>query len=207
MNTIGFLGVPEHTPEAQQLFDEDIVELGYVMNNSRLWAYQPATIHGIFDLLRATREATGLTYRQCGILITACASALGDSYCSVAWGSKLADHAGAGVASAVLRGDDVGLNDSERALAGWARKVTRDPNHTSPADVQELRDAGFTDGQIFGITVFVALRIAFSTVNDALGSLPDAAYRDTAPEAVLDAVTFGRPFDGEPALLGGEPAG
>ena len=49
----------------------------------------------------------------------------------------------------------------------------------------------------FAITVFIALRIAFSTVNDALGTGPDAAFRSTAPEAVLDAVTFGRPIDEE----------
>jgi len=57
---------------------------------------------------------------------------------------------------------------------GWARTVTRDPNGTSAADVQALRDVGLEDGQIMAVTVFVALRIAFSTVNDALGAAPDA---------------------------------
>ncbi len=80
-------------------------------------------------------------------------------------------------------------------MAVWARKVARDPNGTSAADVQELRDAAFSDDQIFAITVFVALRIAFSTVNDALGICPDAALRSTAPQEVLEAVTFGRPID------------
>jgi len=32
---------------------------------------------------------SGLTFRQCGILVTAAASAFGDSYCSLAWGGKL----------------------------------------------------------------------------------------------------------------------
>jgi hypothetical protein len=40
--------------------------------------------------------------------------------------------------------------------------------------------------------VFVALRLAFSTVNDALGVPPDAALRSSAPDTVLDTVTFGR---------------
>jgi alkylhydroperoxidase family enzyme len=90
-----------------------------------------------------------------------------------------------------------GLSTSERAMAGWARKVARDPNATSAADVQALRDAGFSDSQIFTITVFVALRLAFATVNDALGVLPDAALRATTPGAVLDAVTMGRPIEDE----------
>jgi hypothetical protein len=58
-----------------------------------------------------------------------------------------------------------------------------------------LRDAGHSDPAIFAITTFVALRIALSTVNDALGVSPDAMFRSAAPEAVLDAVTFGRPID------------
>ncbi len=58
--------------------------------------------------------------------------------------------------------------------------------------MQALRDVGFDDAEIFAITALVALRIAFSTVNDALGASPDAALRSAAPGAVLDAVTFGR---------------
>ncbi|MFG1707458.1 carboxymuconolactone decarboxylase family protein [Nonomuraea sp. M3C6] len=194
MGDIGFLQAPEPTPEAQRLFDDDLAEVGYIMNITRLWAYEPAIVSGLFDLMGQAGKAAGLSYRQRGILVAACASVLGDSYCSLAWGSKLADATDARTASGVLRGDDDGLSAAERAMASWARKVARDPNGIGRADVRALRDAGFDDAQIFGITVFVALRIAFSTVNDALGARPDAAFRATAPQAVLDAVTFGRPI-------------
>jgi alkylhydroperoxidase family enzyme len=195
MPVIGFLGVPEQTAEVQSLFDDDVSELGYVMNSSKLWAYQPDTVAALFDLMRKATTAHRLTVRQRGILVAACASTLGDSYCSLAWGSKLAKASDAQTASGVLRGHDDTLTPAELAMAVWARKVARDPNGTSAADVQELRDAAFSDGQIFAITVFVALRIAFSTVNDALGICPDAALRSTAPQEVLEAVTFGRPID------------
>ncbi|WP_223164197.1 carboxymuconolactone decarboxylase family protein [Nocardioides mesophilus] len=131
--------------------------------------------------------------------MAACASALGDAYCSLAWGGKLAGEAGDDVAAAVLGGTDAGLDPAEKALAAWARQVTRDPNGTREPDVQVLRDAGFDDGQIFGITLFVGLRIAFSTVNDALGALPDRALADGLPAAVRGAVGFGRPVDPTPA--------
>jgi alkylhydroperoxidase family enzyme len=78
-------------------------------------------------------------------------------------------------------------------MAAWARKVARDPNATTPADVAELRDAGLDDGQIFAITAFVALRLAFSSINDALGAQPDAQLAQSLPAAVRDAVTYGRP--------------
>lgn len=191
----GFLETPEHTADAQQLFDDDIAELGYVMNASRLWAYQPATQAGLFDLLGSVVGAGGLGYRTRSILVVACASAYQDSYCSLAWGGRLAGAADEQTAAAVVRGDDHGLTDGERAMAEWARKVARDPNSTTAADVQVLRDVGFDDAQIFAMTTFVALRIAFSTVNDALGLRPDAALRATVPAPVLDAVTYGRPID------------
>jgi uncharacterized peroxidase-related enzyme len=195
MYEIGFLGVPDATAEVQRMFDEDAAELGYVMNVSRLWAYQPATATGLFTLLAQVNSADRLSLRQRSILVTACASAFGDSYCSLAWGSKLAKASDPQTAARVLVGVDDGLSASERAMAAWARKVALDPNATTAADVQELRDAGFTDSQIFTITVFVALRLAFSTVNDALGLRPDSALRSTAPAMLRDAVTFGRPIE------------
>jgi uncharacterized protein YciW len=193
IRTIGFLRVPEPTDESRRLFDEDIADLGHVMNVSRLWAYQPATKSGLFDLLRVANLTDRLSVRQRVILVAACASAFGDSYCSLVWGSKLAKTSDPQTAAELLRGVDDGLTTSEKAMASWARTVARDPNGTTAADVQALRDAGFSDSQIFAITVFVALRLAFATVNDALGLPPDAALHD-APPAVRDAVTFGRPI-------------
>lgn len=195
MRKIGFLGVPEATAEARTMFDEDIAELGYVMNVSRLWAYQPATVTGLFALLSQVNSGERLSLRQRSVLVTACASAFGDSYCSLAWGTKLAGASDAQTAARVVDGVDDGLSTSERAIAAWARKVARDPNGTTAADVQELRAAGFSDSQVFTITAFVALRLAFSTVNDALGLRPDAALRSTAPALVREAVTFGRPIE------------
>jgi uncharacterized peroxidase-related enzyme len=195
VNTIGFLAVPVTTPDAQRAFDEDIAGLGYVMNVSRLWAYQPATSNILGTLLRQVISAGELSHRQRFILVSACASAFGDSYCALVWGTKLAKDTDAETAASVLRGTDHGLTASERAMAAWARKVARDPNATTASDVQCLRDAGFSDPQIFAITVFVAFRLAFATVNDALGLLPDAALRTDVHPIVLSAVTGGRPIE------------
>ena len=136
---------------------------------------------------------SGLTFRQRGILVTAAASALGDSYCSLAWGGKLGNASDAAVAAGVLTGSDAGLTDQEKAMAAWARKVARDPNATTPADIQALRDSGLDDGQIFAITAFVALRLAFSAINDSLGAQPDAQLALSLPREVREAVTYGRP--------------
>ena len=194
---IGFLDAPDPTADARLMFDEDTAELGYVMAATRLWSFQPAAMTGLFDLARQITAGQTLTVRQRSILVTACASALGDSYCALVWGSRLAERSNPLTAAGVVRGIDDGLTDAERALAAWARTVAHDPNGTTPADVQRLRTAGFSDQQIFAITAFVAVRLAFSTVNDALGLRPDAALSITAPAVVRDAVTFGRPIADE----------
>ena len=160
---------------------------------SRLWAHQPDTLTSLFGLMSQAFNPSGLSLRQRGILVAAAASALGDSYCSLAWGAKLSKASDAAVAAGVLTGSDAGLTDQEKAMAAWARKVARDPNATTPADIQALRDAGLEDGQIFAITTFVALRLAFSTINDSLGAQPDAELAQSLPPGVRDAVTYGRP--------------
>jgi uncharacterized peroxidase-related enzyme len=190
-----FLRRAEVSETAKAIFDEDIDEFGFVMNVSRLWAHRPEALIALFELMHLVTSARPFTARERGILVTACASTLGDSYCSLAWGTKLAGLAGPQLPAGILRGEDNGLTGPERAMAAWARRVARDPNGTTASDVAELRQAGFSDADIFAMTVFVALRVAFSTVNDALGARPDAEFRSAAPAAVLDAVTYGRPID------------
>jgi uncharacterized peroxidase-related enzyme len=191
--TGSFLAEPPVSAQVQALHDEDLADSGYVWNVSRLWAHQPDTLKQLFGLMSEAFTPSGLTFRQRGILVTAAASALGDSYCSLAWGGKLGAALDAAVAAGVLNGTDAGLTDQEKAMAAWARKVARDPNATTPADIQALHDTGLDDGQIFAITAFVALRLAFSTINDSLGAQPDAQLAQSLPREVREAVTFGRP--------------
>jgi len=195
----GFLTEPALTPELEAYFASDVTDHGYVMNLSRLWAQSPAAHDTLFGLLAEMVSVAGLSFRQRGILIAAMASTIGDSYCALAWGGRLATAAGEEVAGAVLSGDDEPLDPADAALATWARTVASTPNTTTPADLEPLRAAGFDDRQIFAITVFVALRRAFSTVNDALGPLPDHQLRADAPPAVDDAVSFGRPAADQPS--------
>jgi hypothetical protein len=190
--TGSFLGDPPVSPQVQALYDEDLAGGGYVSNGSRLWAHQPETRKGLFELMSEAFRPSGLTFRQCGILVTA-AAALGDSYCSLAWGGKLGKASSSAIAAGVLNGSDVGLTDQEKAMAAWARNVARNPNATTPADVQALREAGLGDGQIFAITAFVALRLAFSTINDSRGAQPAADLAQSVLREVREAVTYGRP--------------
>ena len=112
----------EHTRQrSQRLFDDDLEGVGYVTNVSRLWAYLPAALEGLSDLMGEATLAGSLTLRQRAVLVTAAASTLGDSYCSMAWGKKLADGDEPRRCGGGHRGRTKGLDASERALAQWAR--------------------------------------------------------------------------------------
>jgi uncharacterized peroxidase-related enzyme len=188
-----FLPEPPHSAAVDALYDEDRESDGYVGNNTRLWCYRPDVLQGFVQLRSSvTREST-LSDRDVAVLVAATASVRSDSYCALAWGTRLAQLAGDDAAAAVVKGGSAkALSDRENALASWARAVGSDPNGTTRADVAALRGSGLTDQEIFDATVFVALRMAFSTVDNALGAEPDLQLAANTPSAVRDAVSFGR---------------
>ncbi|NUT32545.1 MAG: hypothetical protein HOV79_05660 [Hamadaea sp.] len=194
----GYLGRADVTAAAQALFDGDVDDVGYIMNASRLWAHLPEAVDDVTTLARRALRTAQLRPGEREVVVAATAAAIGDSYCALVWGAKLAAVTDPDTAAAVLRGDGPLPTDRMRVLAQWVRKVARQANGIGADDVRELHDLGLTDRQIFAVTLFATVRILFSTVNDALGACPDAPLRFTVPAGVRDAVDFGRPIDASP---------
>src|ERR1700754_4202121 len=138
----GFLEIADVSADVRRMFDHDVEQVGYVMTLSRVWAHHPALHSGLFELMDQAARAASLSFRQRGVLVVACAATFGDAYCSLAWGKKLADVADGELAGGVVRGDDSPLDETERALAGWARAMTRSPSATAGGDRPPLRAAG-----------------------------------------------------------------
>jgi uncharacterized peroxidase-related enzyme len=189
-----FLRSPIDNEATARLYQSDVEQQGFVMNLSRLWAWRPEVCEAFGALRTQLTGNSTLSNRELAVIVCATAASLGDSYCSLAWGKKLAGAADAPAAAAVLQGvENAGLTARDLALSVWARKVARNPNGTTPQDVEALRTAGFSEREIFEATAFVAFRLAFSTINDALGVQPDWQLAAAAPAEVNQAVTFGRP--------------
>jgi uncharacterized peroxidase-related enzyme len=189
-----FLSEPPRSAAADAAYEEDLTNDGYVFNNTRLWAYRPDVNTAFVQLRSLLTQGSTLSEREVVVLVTATASRRADSYCALAWGKKLAGLAGDATAVAVITGaGDPALSEREAALADWARAVVADPNATTAADVERLRAVGLSDQEIFEVTAFVAFRLAFSTVDNALGAEPDHQLVERAPRAVREAVSFGRP--------------
>ena len=188
-----FLGEPPSTEEAEAAYHADRDSEGYVWNVTRLWCWRPDLYESFAALRASLMESSALTDRDWAVLVTATAAQLGDSYCSLAWGPRLAKVSDDETAAQVIAGAAAAeLSDRETALAAWARQLVRDPNATTDREIARLGEVGLGDREIFEATAFVAFRLAFSTVNDALGAAPDKQLADASPPAVRAAVDFGR---------------
>ena len=187
-----FLREP-NTSEALSYLEQEQAAAGYVMNLERAWAWRPDIALSFGALRQQLTDHSSLSAREIALLVCATARALGDSYCSLAWGTRFAKLAAPETAADILMDiDSASLSPRERSLRAWAQLVVSDPNGTTQLQVDDLRRAGLSDREIFEATTYVALRLAFSTVNDALGAQPDRQLAEAAPAAVQAAVSYGR---------------
>lgn len=188
-----FIQPAPDSADAAAVRESTVPSQGFSMNLTQAWAWRPDVYNGFAALRTQLSGASALHKRELAVMVCAGAAELGDAYCSLAWGRSLAKEGGAPLAAAILgNAATADATPREQALARWARRVVADPNATTPADVQALRDAGLDDREIFEATVFIAFRQAFSTVNAALGIAPDQRLADEAPALVQAAVDYGR---------------
>lgn len=77
--------------------------------------------------------------------------------------------------------DAAGLVPAERALMDFVRLVTEHAYRTTDADVQRLRDHGWTDPQIAECVYITALFAFFNRVADAFGLDDPNYFQQAAP--------------------------
>ena len=199
-NQSTYLGEPPENEMTRSAYERDRADDGYVWNVTRLWSWRNDFEHAFVALRTSLVEGSALTDREKAILNAAAAAARRDSYCSLAWGPRLAALTDDETAAATLAGREApALTEREGALANWARQVVAAPGETNEADVERLRSVGLDDQTIFEATAFIALRLAFSTINGALGAAPDRQLANAAPQLIRAAVDYGRPPSAEPS--------
>ena len=188
-----FIQPPPPSADVECLYAATEKAQGFRMNLAAAWAWRPDVFDGFAGLRARLVSGSNLSKRDQAVLVCATAATIEDSYCSLAWGKTLAQEAGPAAAAAVIGGEeDAALTERDRALARWARLVASAPNTTRREDVDALLAQGLSDRDIFEVTAFIAFRLAFSTVNDALGIAPDWQLAASAPGPLRDAVRFGR---------------
>jgi uncharacterized peroxidase-related enzyme len=195
---MSWISTPDETGNAAvaAAYDRDRDALGYVANYTKVFAHRPdvlAAWQGLNASIKASMEPR--TYE---LATLAAALRLRSSYCSLAHGAVLADrHLGSGVMPDVVADPaSSGLTPVEVAVMRLADKVAAGAAEMSADDLQELRNLGLDDAALLDVVLAAAARCFFSSVLDAVGAQPDAAYR-RLDGPVREALTIGRPIESE----------
>jgi len=188
---MSWIAEPTQDGAVAAAYDRDRAALGYVANFTKTFAHRPAVYEawrGLNGAIKASMDP-----RRYELATLAAALRLRSSYCSLAHAKVLVEQLDGAAAVPALfdRGD--GLDAVERAVVRLADTVAAGAADMTEDDLAELRGLGLADAEILDVVLAAAARCFFSTVLDATGTEPDAAFRSFAPE-FREALTVGRPI-------------
>jgi alkylhydroperoxidase family enzyme len=123
----------------------------------------------------------------------AAARKLRSSYCSLAHGRVLAEQFGEPVGEIARDHHAAVLEEVDVAVMDLAERVVDDASAIGDGDLRRLRDLGLSDSEIMDVVLAAAARCFFAKAMDALNVLPDAEYRELAPE-LQEVLVVGRPI-------------
>ena len=165
--------------EVKELWAKPLEKLGFVPNVLRVFALRPQHLlawWGYYDEL--LRGESGLTKAQREMIAVVVSATNRCHYCIVSHSAalrkltenpELADQVAADYTAA-------GLEPRERAMLDFAVKLTRESAECSDADVDALRDAGWTDEDIFDIAQVAAMFNFTNRLASGLGWEPNPEY-------------------------------
>ena len=165
--------------EVKELWAKPLEKLGFVPNVLRVFALRPQHLlawWGYYDEL--LRGESGLTKVQREMIAVVVSATNRCHYCIVSHSAalrkltenpELADQVAADYTAA-------GLEPRERAMLDFAVKLTRESAECSDADVDALRDAGWTDEDIFDIAQVAAMFNFTNRLASGLGWEPNPEY-------------------------------
>jgi uncharacterized peroxidase-related enzyme len=193
INTIPEEQAPD---EVQQLYQQHRKPQGYIPNYARLFSHRPQVFSNFYKLVGSI--VNGMDMRRYELVTLAAARTLRSSYCMLAHGSILYEKFYTPEQLTLIAQDyhTADLVPAEVAMMAFAEKVAGDATVITQADVDELKQHGFSDAEIFEITTAAAIRCFFSKTLDALGAEPDEIYLDMADD-LRQALTVGRSIEGQ----------
>lgn len=149
--------------DAKPILDAVETQLGVVPNMFRLIAASPAALQGHIANNAALTKALDLKTRE--RIALAVAQVNGCDYC-------LSAHSYLGLNMAKISGEEIALNRTGRssdpkadAAVRFAAGVVRERGHVGAADIEAVREAGFSDGQIVEIIAVVAENVFTNLLN------------------------------------------
>ena len=154
-----------------RLLDSVQKKLGIVPNLIATMANSPAVANAYLGFSQALSTGT-LPARLREQLALVVGETNGCQYC-------VAAHTALGKGAGLSEGETcdarraVAADDKERAALEFARTIVTDRGHVSDDDVDDVRQAGYTDGEIGEIVAHVALNIFTNYFNHVAGTEVD----------------------------------
>jgi uncharacterized peroxidase-related enzyme len=179
---ITWLHVPDETELPQEVLDlwaPSLEKLGFVPNVLRTYALRPSHLllwTAWFD--EAMKGASGLTKAEREMIAVVVSVTNDCAYCIAAHGAalrKLTKDPALADQIAVDHGA-AAISDRMKTALDYARALTGDPSAITEADVQTLRDAGWTDEDVMDIAEVTGLFNMSNRMASGLGWAPNPEY-------------------------------
>jgi uncharacterized peroxidase-related enzyme len=173
-------GEDEVPDEVRELWAGPLERLGFVPNVQRVFALRPAHLlawWAHYDELM--RGDSGLTKAQREMIAVVVSATNRCHYCIVSHGAALRKLTGDPVLADQLATNwryAEALDEKERAMLEFAIKLTEASTDCTDDDVQALRDAGWTDEDVFDIAEVTAMFNFTNRLASGLGWVPNPEY-------------------------------
>ena len=145
--------------DVRERIDAETEQAGFTPNVFSAFAYRPAQFRAFFDYYDALVEESSLAREELELIIVAVSGANDCLYCVVAHGALLRiysedPHLAEQVATNYRTAD---ISDQHRAMCEMAVKLTEEPASIEQADIDSLRDHGFSLEEVWDIGSTAAL--------------------------------------------------
>ena len=143
----------------EEAYGEVAKRRGNVANVFQAESLNPFVMRSHLDLyMKIMYGRSGLSRREREMIAVIVSSTNGCTYCTTHHSEALATQLKDDAAVEAIRRDysTAPITPKERVMLGYAVKLTRIPNGVTDTDVQKLRDAGLTDGDILDTTFTAA---------------------------------------------------
>lgn len=164
------------------------------MEATRAMTTRPEILPAWERFAGVVRGGFTLPRRDWRLITLVAAKHVPSTYCSLVYGRALIEDLGAPAAVLAVERDfrAAGLPERDVAMLEYAEKVTVAAHTVTEADIQRLRQQGFSGEQIFDVALCAAVRNFLSRLLDAVGAVPDPEFQGLEPADLRAALTVGR---------------
>ena len=193
MAFIGTIAPADAEGDVLAMYERQQAAWGFVPNYSKVFSHRPEVLARWARLLAEIKRPMDL--RRFELATFAAAHALRHTACALQHGKSLAGFVGEEAVLALARGEQAEpVTEAEFAIASYARKVALDAVSVTAADVEELREHGLTDAEIFDVAATAAGRAFLTKLLDGLGVQPEASL-SALSAALTETLALGRGID------------